>query len=74
MEIITATDLAKIVATRVKETSANEVAKDLEIAPVYLWQIANKHCAISKPVARRLGYDEVKQPPREKLFTPTRNK
>lgn len=70
MNIKTASELQKELAERCKAEPIGEIAKELNIAEVYVLQLVSGQRTVSKKVAERMGYKLVTQPKPEKIFMP----
>lgn len=70
MNIKTNTELKEILAKRCETEPIQQVAKDLNIAEVYVLQLISGHRSISKKVAERMGYRLITPPKPEKIFEP----
>jgi hypothetical protein len=70
MNIKTASELQKVLAERCKNEPIGQVAKDIDVAEVYLFQLVSGHRTVSKKVAERMGYKLITQPKPEKIFVP----
>ena len=68
MEILTNSQLVKIIADRIKAEPIQRVTKDLGAKEVYVLQILSGKRPISKKIAARMGYKPVPQPKPERLF------
>ena len=73
MDILTNSQLVKIIADRLKVEPIATVTKDLNAKEVYVLQILAGKRPISKNIAARMGYKPVSQPKPEKLFQPISN-